>query len=105
MSIGMTYDEYWNQEALLVKFYREAYQQSSKQRNYELWLQGYYVHYAVSIALANGFRGKGKTPQPYLEKPFALNSLERKEEKEAEERKKMAQLMNYVQGNLKQYKK
>ena len=101
MAIGMSYDEYWNDEAILVKYYRKAHLYKSKQRNEELWLEGLYTYHAVATALGNGFRKKGSQPTPYLEKPIALNSLEIKEQREAEEKKKLANILKYVKGNLK----
>lgn len=101
MAIGMSYDEYWNDEAILVKYYRQAYLYKTKQRNQELWLQGLYTYYALMISLGNAFRKKGAKVEQYLERPFPLNALEIKEEKEYAERKEMAKIMSYVKGNLK----
>lgn len=101
MAIGMSYDEYWNDEAILVKYYRKAYLYKTKRRNEELWLEGVYVYNALMIALGNAFRKKGATVQPYIERPFPINELEQKEEKEYQERKELAKIMKYVKGNLK----
>lgn len=105
MSIGMSYDEYWNGEPELVKYYREAYLLKGKQRNQELWLQGYYVYNAVATALGNGFRKKGTSPTSYIEKPIPMNRLEIKEDQEHKEKEQIAKIMSYVKGNLKENSK
>lgn len=38
LAMGMTLDEYFNQDCTLVKYYREAQQIRKEQRNQELWL-------------------------------------------------------------------
>ena len=43
MSIGMTYDEFWNGDVSIVKFYRKAEELRYKRQNQALWLQGMYM--------------------------------------------------------------
>ena len=101
LSIGMTYDDYWNGSPELVKTYREAHQYKTKAKNEELWREGYYVYIAVSTALSNGFRKKGATAQNYIEHPIPMTQLELKEQKEKEERTKLAKIMTFVKESIK----
>ena len=105
LSIGMTYTEYWERSPELVKTYREAYQYKLKARNEEMWREGYYHYIAVSTALGNGFRKKGSSPQNYIEQPIPMTQLELKEQKEKEERTKLAKIMSFVQNRVKTMKK
>ena len=43
----MTYDQYWNDDCQLVKFYRKAHKLKNEQKNQELWLQGMYIYEAL----------------------------------------------------------
>lgn len=71
MAIGMTYDEYWNGDVWMAKEFRDAWELKQKQTDYQAWLHGMYVYTAVSTALYNGFREKGKPAENYLEKPIS----------------------------------
>ena len=85
MSIGMTYDEFWEGDALLPKYYREAHEYKQTQKNQDLWLQGMYIYEAVSVVVGNALRKKGSTPQKYTEKPYCITKLEKQHEKEQQE--------------------
>ena len=88
MSIGMTYDEYWNGDCELTKHYRNAYEVRLKQRNYEMWLQGLYIHDAVGVVVANALRKKGAKAQKYAEHPYPITPIEQREVKQQEELKR-----------------
>lgn len=47
LSIGMTFDQYWNADSTLVTYYRKAYELQRKQKNEMLWLQGMYFYEAL----------------------------------------------------------
>lgn len=51
----------------------------------EMYIAGRYVFDAISLALANGFRQKGKNPEPWLEEPYRLIPLTKEEEEERAE--------------------
>lgn len=63
----MTYEQYWHGEPNLLGIYYKAYMQKLHQ---EAHAYGYYQFVAVSTALSNAFREKGKKPISYLEKPL-----------------------------------
>ena len=89
MSIGMSYDEFWNQDVWLVKTYLKAYELREKRRNQELWLQGMYVYEALCDA-SPLFRFTMKSgtiePKPYVKEPYPITAAEVRERKEREVR-------------------
>lgn len=86
LSMGMTADEFWNQDCMLVKFYRKANEIRIKRKNEELWLQGMYIYQALISAapMLHAFAKPGTKPAPYLDKPMPLTEKEAKEREEAE---------------------
>lgn len=76
----MTYDQFWNQDVELAKFYREADKIRRERRNYELWLQGAYTYEALLDAapvLRFSFSKKPIKPEPYRGRPFELGTGKR----------------------------
>ena len=88
LSIGMTYEQFWNGDPALAKYYRQADELKNDKRNQELWLQGMYIYNAFCCAapILNAFAKKGTKPIPYPEKPYALTHKQREREKEEKER-------------------
>ena len=80
LSIGMTYDLFWNGDSSLVKYYRQAQELIVDRRNQELWLQGLYVYEAICDAapLFNPMGKKGAKAKPYVEEPFPITDKQRK---------------------------
>lgn len=85
MSIGMTYDEFWNQDVSLVEVYREANELRDRKRNQELWLQGMYIYEALCDA-SPLFRFTMKSgtikPEPYAKEPYPITASEVREREE-----------------------
>ncbi len=86
MSIGMSYDEFWNQDVCMVRAYREADELSRRRQNQILWLQGLYVRDALVCTVGNMFAGKTGTKHEYPKEPYAITEGEIRERKEQEER-------------------
>ena len=89
MSIGMSYDEFWNQDVSMVKAYRKAYELREKRRNQELWMQGMYFYEALCDAspLFRFTMKKGIIrPEPYLNEPYPITAAEVREREEREAR-------------------
>ena len=89
MSIGMSYDEFWNGDVSMVIAYRKANELRDKRRNYELWLQGMYVYEALCDAspLFRFSMKKGTIkPEPYVKEPYPITLAEVRE-REAREAK------------------
>ena len=95
MSIGMTYDEFWNQDVRLVEVYRKAAELRDKRRNQELWLQGMYIYEALCDAspLFRFSMKKGSIkPEPYAKEPYPITASEVKAREEREARAKEERL-------------
>ena len=73
--MGMSSDEYWNDDPWLAKDYREAYKLQTEETNARAWLQGLYNFKAFETVLQNAF-GKGKK-EKYPEKPIDLYPKEK----------------------------
>lgn len=88
MSIGMSYDEFWNSDVSRVKAYRKANELRDKRRNQELWLQGMYFYEALcdASALFRFTTKKTIKPEPYIKEPFPITAAEVRERKEREQR-------------------
>ena len=90
LSIGMTYEQYWEGDPMLCKYYREAEEIRSEKKNQELWLQGMYVYEAIAdiSPILHAFAKKGTKPQPYPDAPYPITKKQRDRIK-AENEKKM----------------
>ena len=89
LAIGMTPEQYWEQDCTLVKYYRKAEEIRNEKRNQELWLQGMYVYEAVCdvAPILHAFAKKGTKPTPYSAKPYPLNDRQIKRDEEEKQRK------------------
>lgn len=90
MSIGMSYDEFWNQDVALVRAYRKADELRRRRQNEALWLQGMYIYEALCDAapIFHAFAKKGTKPNPYAKEPYAITESEIRERKVREAREK-----------------
>ena len=89
LSIGMTYEQYWEGDCTLVKYYRKAEELRNDKRNQELWLQGMYIYEALCDVspVLHAFAKKGVKPNPYSTKPYPLNEKQSKRDEEEKQRK------------------
>lgn len=95
MSIGMTYDDFWNGDVSMVVAYRKAAELRDKRRNQEAWLQGMYIYEALCDAspLFRFSMKKGTIkPEPYVREPYPITAAEVREREEREARKKQERL-------------
>lgn len=85
LSIGMTYDQYWNDDCLLVKYYLKAHEIRQKRENQKLWLQGAYIYDALCAVspVLHAFAKAGTKPLPYPDTPYPLTKEELEEIEEA----------------------
>lgn len=96
LSLGCSYNEFWNESAYIAVAYREADVFRSERVNYELWLQGLYFSNALGTALAAAFwNKKGKKPDGYMQYPIAFTEREIAAEKE---RKRQEALKFFIDG-------
>jgi len=95
MSIGMSYDEFWNGDVSAVKAYRKADELRDKRRNQELWLQGRYFYDALCAAspLYRFTMKKGLIkPEPYTTEPYPITEAELREKEQREAKAKEERL-------------
>lgn len=95
MSIGMSYDDFWNGNVSMVKAYRTASELRDKRRNFDAWMQGIYVYEALCDAspLYRFTMKKGSIkPEPYVKEPFPITAAEVREREEREARVKQERL-------------
>ena len=111
LSIGMTAEQYWDDDATLAYYYRKAEELRKERRNEEFWLQGTYVYDAISrlIPVLHAFAKKGTKPQPYVEEAYPINKKKADDAKERKERAKAERGRRYMEGlmaqNNKRFKK
>ena len=89
LSIGMTYEQFWDGDPHLAKYYRQADEIRTERKNQELWLQGLYVYEALCdvAPILQAMAKKGTKARPYPEQPYAITEKQRKRELEEKERK------------------
>ena len=92
LSIGMTYDQFWYGDCLLVKPYRRAFEMKQDRENQRIWLQGRYIYDALCAAsplFRFSMKGGKIEAMPYLEEPYPRTE---KQYRELQERKEKAQM-------------
>ena len=86
LSIGCSYDTFWNAPAWVIAAYREAETYKKEQENYSAWLHGLYVYTGVKSAIDTfswGFGGKkGARPPAYPDRRFAFTEREKEVDKQ-----------------------
>ena len=94
LSIGMTYEQFWEGQPSLVVFYRQADEMSRRRRNQEMWLQGRYIYNAIGsfAEILPAFPKKGAKVQPYIEEPFPITLAEATEREERKQKEKMERI-------------
>lgn len=88
LSIGMTEEQYWDRDCLLVKSYRKAEEMQMEKQNLHSWLQGKYFYDALySVApVLHAFAKKGTKPLPYREEPYPITKEGVEQAKERKEK-------------------
>ena len=96
LSIGMTYEDYWERDSCLVKAFREAYEMDKERTNEQMWLQGLYIYDAILrvAPILQAFAKGGTKPTPYVEKPYDISA------KGVENTKKQKENETYNKGKL-----
>ena len=80
LALGMTYDQFWEQDSDLVKYYRKAQEIRFEEQNRLAWLQGMYVYEAIAdiAPILHAFAKKGTKARKYSEKPYEFKKPEPK---------------------------
>lgn len=96
LAIGVDYGTFWRLNPRLLKSFIDADRIKKRQLEIEMYVNGRYVFDAVSIALANAFRGKGAAPINWLDEPYRLMPFTEEEERirAEEEREKLIAFFN-----------
>ena len=106
MSIGMTYDEFWNQDVAMVRAYRKSDELKRRRQNEMLWMQGWYIRDALLSTVGNMFSGKGSVPIEYPAEPYPVTAEQVAEKKELErsrmEERMKADMMAFAARMIKQ---
>lgn len=100
MAMGMSYDDYWNDEVGKASDYREAFKLRKKQMNERLWMQGLYIYKALERIFPLFNAWAEIPPKPYLEYPIPLTEEEEKEQKRDAERKEMLKMQEYLEAQV-----
>ena len=109
LSMGMSYDEFWNYDPSLVKAYRKAWEMKVSQRNWEMWMQGGYIYDALlkvaPVMASGGMGGKGKVePGKYPDRPYPLTEKEVKAQEEARRRAALQKMLAVFTAESEYYK-
>lgn len=103
LSIGMTYEQFWEGQPSLTVDYRKANELKQKRQNLEAWLQGFYVYNAIGAfaEILPAFPKKGAKIQPYMEEPLPITEAESRERAERKQREKMERIKQRMMGFVK----
>ena len=84
----MTYEQFWDGDPHLAKYYRQADEMRVERKNQELWLQGLYVYEALCdvAPILQAMAKKGTKARPYPEQPYSITEKQRRRELEEKER-------------------
>lgn len=82
--MGMTFEQFWQQDCSLVVAYRKAYRIRQEEINRTAWLNGLYMYKALTSApqFVQGFIPKGTKIEPYPSKPIDFTPVKPKTEQE-----------------------
>lgn len=99
LAIGMTYDQFWNDDPTLVKAFRKAEEIKTTKANQMAWLQGRYIYDAIlRVTPVIG----GHEPIEYLSEAYPIGdtAIEKAQEKQEEtNRAKAKQFMEMFAVN------
>lgn len=105
LAIGMTYDQFFNDDVYLVRYYEEAEKIRNKRNNEKMWLQGLYIYNAFSVVHYNLNRKKGQQTIEYPNSPYNLfnndTNINHDEEIAEAKAKSKVWLMNFVNAHKK----
>lgn len=90
LSIGMSYDDYWNGPAEMCKFYYKAYKLSLERENIAQWRMGAYIYDLLGriAPQLRSFNPKGAKVENYRKDPIPIDN---KDVEKIEEQKMLRQ--------------
>ena len=90
LSIGMSWEQFWEGDPFLVKAYRKAESIRRRRLNEELWLSGIYTSEALASTVGNMFSKGNK--HKYPSEPLPITEEERLERQERERKARMERI-------------
>lgn len=112
ISIGMTYEQFWNGDPTMTRAYLEAYKIKEKRKIEEMkwitWEQGLYVYEAIcDVSPVLRAFSKANKPLPYPEKPYGFEKDKKSnnEVKRLEEERDMYRTQIFFQNWAREMKK
>lgn len=82
LSIGMTYDQFWEDDPKLARYYYEAYEIKRDRENEWLWLQGVYIAESIKATVGNMFSKGNKYKYPKQKLPLTTEQKETQDKEE-----------------------
>ena len=104
MAIGMTYDQYWFGDPLMVRAFYKADKLRRRREDENAWLYGMYVQSAIDATVGNMFRKTGETRAEYPKEPILLSKAKEVQEMREAQRKEneknfaLAWMTSFVQA-------
>lgn len=89
LAMGMSPEQYWEQDCTLVIAYRRAYRIKQEEQNRMAWLQGLYFYEALCDVspVLHAFAKSGTRVRPYSDKPIDFGIQTRKTKKQTNQDK------------------
>ncbi len=102
LSIGMTPEQYWDEDPMLAHYYRKAEEMRQKRKNEELWLQGMYFYEALCDVspIFHAFAKRGTKATPYPDHPYSITNKDREAEKELKQKREREKAKQYMLGKM-----
>lgn len=105
LSIGMTYEQFWDGDPELVRAYRKAEDIRTHRRNWEMWLNGRYIYDSVMRLIPSLNMWKPKEPIAYMDEPYPLNKKEYEDRQMREHKRKQEEMRAKLQAYALRQKK
>lgn len=102
MLVGMTYNQFWNDDVCLVKHYIKLYRLINDRREQDAWMIGIYVKEALQdVASCFGNKKYNYPDKPYgfFDNQIDESHIDMDMQKKLEEEKAKVWMMNLVQNN------
>ena len=90
MAIGMTYEQYWYGDPLMVRAFYKANKLRRQREDENAWLYGMYVLNALNATVGNMFRKPGTEAAEYPSEPITIRAEREKRERTEQEQEQEA---------------
>lgn len=101
----MSYEQFYEQDVELAKFYRQSYEIQEDRHNSHMWLQGMYIYDAISTSLYNIFcRKAGQQASSYPSQPYPLTESQKEKEQNLKLKEDQARAQVWMNTLVNTYK-